>query len=200
MHKRSRNLLKKGAFKFSVRKSCKCKNVVFYILVSKNKSKIMRRNPIALLLSGVIVSFGLSSLLAQAQQKVSDAQVAAMVEALRLAAPQTGIANDGLYSEWQVKPETLKGWSKYCLKQELTPTQFENSPAKARQVISCITRRELNKQFIATNNNETAAVRGVGCWWMTGSYTGCNSGFTATYLQKVVGFYQQQRSKPATTR
>ncbi|MEH2174842.1 hypothetical protein [Nostoc sp.] len=159
----------------------------------------MRRNPIALLLSGVIVSFGLSSLLAQAQQKVSDAQVAAMVEALRLAAPQTGTANDGLYSEWQVKPETLKGWSKYCLKKELTPTQFENSPAKARQVVSCITRREFNKQFIASSNNETAAVRGVGCWWMTGSYTGCNSGFTATYLQKVVGFYQQQRSKPATT-
>ncbi|MBN3959585.1 hypothetical protein [Nostoc sp. NMS8] len=58
----------------------------------------MRRNPIVLLLSGVIVSFGLSSLLAQAQQ-VSDALVAAMVEALRLAAPQTGTANDGLYSE-----------------------------------------------------------------------------------------------------
>jgi hypothetical protein len=35
-------------------------------------------------------------MLAQAQQQVSDAQVAAMVEALRLAAPQTGIANDGL--------------------------------------------------------------------------------------------------------
>ncbi|WP_238845917.1 hypothetical protein [Nostoc edaphicum] len=159
----------------------------------------MRKNPIGLLISGVIVSFGLSSLLAQAQQQVSDAQVAAMVEALRLAAPQTGIANDGLYSEWQVKPETLKGWSKHCLKKELTPTQFENSPATARQVISCITRRELNKQFIASSNNETAAVRGVGCWWMTGNYTGCNSGFTGAYLQKVVGFYQQQRSKPAIT-
>ncbi|WP_375471234.1 hypothetical protein [uncultured Nostoc sp.] len=72
--------------------------IVSYILVSKEKSKIMRRNPIVLLLSGVIVSFGLSSLLAQAQQ-VSDALVAAMVEALRLAAPQTGTANDGLYSE-----------------------------------------------------------------------------------------------------
>jgi hypothetical protein len=142
----------------------------------------------------------MSSLVAQAQQQVSNAQVAAMVEALRRAAPQTGIANDGLYSEWQVKPETLKGWSKNCLKRELTPTQFENSPTTARQVVSCITRRELNKQFIATNKNETAAVRGVACWWMTGSYTGCDSGFTAAYLQKVVGFYQQQRSKPATTR
>jgi len=46
-------------------------------------------------------------------------------------APQTKNANDGLYSEWQVKLETLKGWSKTCLKRELTPTQFENSPAIA---------------------------------------------------------------------
>lgn len=151
------------------------------------------------LLTGVIVSLGLLSLPAQAQQAVSDAQITAMVEALRQAAPKTGSANDGLYSEWQVKPETLKGWSRTCLKKELTPAEFENSPATARQIVSCITRRELNKQFAATKNNETAAVRGVACWWMTGNYTGCNSGFTAAYVQKVVGFYQQQRSKPAAS-
>ncbi len=53
----------------------------------------MIKNPIGLLLNGVIVSFGLLPLLAQAQQpvSVSDAQVAAMVEALRQAAPQTKI-------------------------------------------------------------------------------------------------------------
>ncbi|MGI2906062.1 hypothetical protein [Tolypothrix sp. VBCCA 56010] len=151
------------------------------------------------LLTGVIISLGLLSLPAQAQQAVSDAQITAMVEALRQAAPKTGSANDGLYSEWQVKPETLKGWSRTCLKKELTPAEFENSPATARQIVSCITRRELNKQFAATKNNETAAVRGVACWWMTGNYTGCNSGFTAAYVQKVVGFYQQQRSKPAAS-
>jgi hypothetical protein len=150
------------------------------------------------LLTGVIVSLGLLSLPAQAQQAVSDAQITAMVEALRQAAPKTGSANDGLYSEWQVKPETLKGWSRTCLKKEVTPAEFENSPATARQIVSCITRRELNNQFAATKNNETAAVRGVACWWMTGNYTGCNSGFTATYVQKVVGFYQQ-RSKPAAS-
>lgn len=120
----------------------------------------MIKNPIQLLLNGVIVSLGLLPLLAQAQQPVSDIQVAAMVEALRQAAPQTKNPNDGLYSEWQVKPETLKGWSKTCLKRELTPTQFENSPANARQVVSCITRRELSNQFRATNNNEIASVRG----------------------------------------
>ncbi|MBD2609002.1 hypothetical protein H6G81_31900 [Scytonema hofmannii FACHB-248] len=149
-------------------------------------------------LTGVIISLGLFSLPAQAQQAASDTQITAMVEALRQAAPKTGSANDGLYSEWQVKPETLKGWSRTCLKKELTPAEFENSPTTARQIVSCITRRELNKQFAATKNNETAAVRGVACWWMTGNYTGCNSGFTAAYVQKVVGFYQQ-RSKPASS-
>ncbi|WP_066379530.1 hypothetical protein [Anabaena sp. CA = ATCC 33047] len=147
----------------------------------------------SLFLSGVIIGFGLSPLSAQAQKQVSDTQVAAMVEALRLAAPQTGKANDGFYSAWQVKPETLRGWSRFCLKRELTPTQFENDATTARQVISCIVRRELNQQLTANKNNEIAAVRGAACWWMTGKYTGCNSGFTANYVQKVLGFYQQQR-------
>ncbi|MBD2770720.1 hypothetical protein [Iningainema tapete] len=149
-----------------------------------------------LLLAGVIASFGLSSLLvAQAQQQVSDTQVAAMVEALRQAAPKSG-PSKGYYSAWQVKPETLKGWAKFCFKQEVTPTQFENDAALARKVVSCITRRELNKQF--KGNNETAAVQGVACWWMTGNYTGCNSGFTADYVKQVANFYKQQRSKPVS--
>lgn len=159
----------------------------------------MIKNTIGLLLNGVIVTFGLLPLLAQAQQPVSDTQVAAIVETLRQAAPQTKNPNDGYYSEWQVKPETLKGWTKTCLKQELTPTQFENSPAIARQVVSCIMRRELTNQFRATNNNEIASVRGAACWWMTGSYTGCEKGFTAEYVQKVIRFYQQERLKPTAT-
>ncbi|MHC5613834.1 MAG: hypothetical protein ACYTXA_23275 [Nostoc sp.] len=159
----------------------------------------MIKNAIGLLLNGVIVSLGLLPLLAQAQQPVSDTQVAAIVEALRQAAPQIKNPNDGLYSQWQVKPETLKGWSKTCLKRELTPAQFENSPAIARQVVSCIMRRELSNQLDATNNNEIASVRGAACWWMTGNYTGCEKGFTADYVQKVVRFYQKQRSKPAAT-
>jgi hypothetical protein len=149
----------------------------------------------SLLVSGVVIGCGLLPLSAQAQQ-AADAQVAALVEALRQAAPQTGKVNDGLYSAWQVRPETLKGWSRTCLKREVTPTQFENSPALAREIVSCIARRELNQQLSATRNKETAAVQGVACWWMTGAYTGCNRGFTATYVQKVVGFYQQQRSQP----
>lgn len=159
-----------------------------------------------LLIGRVILSFGLSwlvfpaSTFAQAQKSsVSEAQVNRMVEALRLAAPKTGTANDGYYSEWRVKPETLKAWSKTCLKKEVTPTQFENNPGLARQVVSCIARRELNNQLTATGSNETAAVRGVACWWMTGNYTGCNSGFTGDYVKKVAGYYQQQRKPLSST-
>ena len=85
-------------------------------------------NAMKFLLSGVIVTLGLFPLSLKAQEQSFNTQVAAMVEALRLAAPKTGSANNGLYSEWQVKPETLKSWSKVCLKQEVTPAEFENSP------------------------------------------------------------------------
>src|SRR4028118_1235278 len=53
-----------------------------------------------LLLSGVLVSVGLWTLPVQAQ---SAKQVTALVEALRQAAPQTGRADDGLYSDWKIQ-------------------------------------------------------------------------------------------------
>ncbi|MCJ8279453.1 MAG: hypothetical protein MJK14_05845 [Rivularia sp. ALOHA_DT_140] len=146
------------------------------------------------LFSGVIFTLGLLPLTAQAQQQSLNTQVAVMVEALRLAAPKTGSANDELYSEWQVKPETWKSWSKTCLKKEVSPQEFDKNNQLARQVVSCIAKRELAGQLKATNNNETEAVRRTACWWMTGKYEGCKSGFSADYVKKVLRFYQ----KPST--
>ena len=123
---------------------------------------------------------------------LSDNQVAAMVEALRLAAPRSANPNDGLYSEWQIKPEIIPDWSKQCIGQELTPAQFESNSQAARSVVSCIMRRELNSQYAAANQDETAAVRRTACWWMSGKPTGCDSGAISAYVEKVVGFYQQQ--------
>ncbi|MGF1673872.1 MAG: hypothetical protein ACFCUV_09330, partial [Rivularia sp. (in: cyanobacteria)] len=88
-------------------------------------------------------------------------------------------------------PATLKSWSKFCLKKEVSPTEFENNPQLARQIISCITQRELKGQLEATNNNETQAVLGTACWWMTGKYKGCDRGFSADYVKKVLGYYQK---------
>ncbi|MGB6301868.1 MAG: hypothetical protein WBF90_37635 [Rivularia sp. (in: cyanobacteria)] len=144
------------------------------------------------LLSGVIVTLGLLPMTVQAQQRSLNTQVAAMVEALRLAAPKTGNANDGYYSEWQVKPETLKSWSKFCLKKEVTPAEFESNPQLARQVVNCVVQRELFGQLEATNN-ETQAVLGTACWWMTGKYKGCDRGFTADYVKKVLDYYQKPK-------
>lgn len=141
-----------------------------------------------LLLSGLMVSVGLWAMPAQAQ--VSDAKVNAMLEALRQAAPPNS-QNDGMYSQWQVLPGIIPSWTKQCVGRQLTPAQFESDATAARNTVACIVKRELNKQYQATRNNETASVRNVACWWMTGT-TACNSGATATYVQRVVGFYQQQ--------
>ncbi|MEM7554457.1 MAG: hypothetical protein AAF378_10220 [Cyanobacteria bacterium P01_A01_bin.84] len=145
------------------------------------------------LLSSAMIGLGLLPVTVQAQQPFKT-QVAAIVEALRLAAPNTGSENDGLYSQWQVKPETFRSWSKYCLKKEVPPIQFEKDPQLARQVISCIMERELKQQLEATNN-QTEAVSRTACWWMTGTYTCCNNGFTADYVKKVLEYYQKQASQ-----
>ncbi|OCR02169.1 hypothetical protein BCD67_04685 [Oscillatoriales cyanobacterium USR001] len=146
-----------------------------------------------LLLSGLIISLGISTLPASAQQ-VSETQVSALVEALRKAAPPNS-KNDGMYSQWQILPGNIPRWSKFCLKQELTPQQFEADTAKARLVITCIVRDTLREEYKASGNNELVAVRRSACWWMTGKSTACTSGDTATYVQKVLSFYQQERTK-----
>lgn len=149
-----------------------------------------------ILVSSFLLSLVVSSgLVAEAQTRsTSTRQVTAMVEALRRAAPKTNKVNDGLYSDWQVKPDTARGWSKQCLGREVTPTQFANSPATARQVVTCVVQDEFNKRLRATSNNEMKTVQSVACWWMTGQYNGCSSGATATYIQQVMRYYQQLRS------
>ncbi len=150
-----------------------------------------------LLLKGLTVGLALWTLPAGAQQ-VSKPQIEAMVDALRQAAPKTGVQDDGLYSQWQITPGIIPSWSKQCLGREITPKQLESSPVVARSIVSCIVRRELPKQHVTSNNNETTAVRRTACWWMTGDPTSCSSGQTAKYVQNVVRFYQQARSKAAT--
>lgn len=152
-----------------------------------------------LLLKGLLVGSALWTLPAGAQQ-VSKPQIEAMVDALRQAAPKTGIQNDGLYSQWQITPGIIPipSWSKQCLGREITPKQLESSPVVARSIVSCIVRRELPKHYIPSNNNETTAVRRTACWWMTGNPTSCSSGQTAKYVQNVQRFYQQARLKAAT--
>lgn len=146
-----------------------------------------------LLFGSLIISLGLQALPAAAQP-VTDAQVSALVEALRQAAPpQT--ANDGMYSQWQVLPNNISRWAKFCTKQDLTPQQFEADATKAKSIVTCIVGDLLRDEYKASSNNELTAVRRAACWWMTGNSAACKSGATATYAEKVVSVYQQQRPK-----
>ena len=146
-----------------------------------------------LLFGSLIISLGLQSLPAAAQS-VTEAQVSALVEALRQAGPpQT--ANDGMYSQWQVLPNNIARWAKFCTKQDLTPQQFEADATKAKSIVTCIVGDLLRDEYKASSNNELTAVRRAACWWMTGDSAACKSGATATYADKVISVYQQQRPK-----
>lgn len=143
------------------------------------------------LLVSLGVGLGLAALPAQAQ--ISEAQVGALVEALRQSAPETGREDDGLYSEWQVKPENIPRWSRSCIDQELTPAQFEASPAAARTIVSCVMRDVLRDEYRASGNDEAIAVRRAAAWWMTGDPDRYDSGDTAAYTQQILRLYQQRQ-------
>jgi hypothetical protein len=146
-----------------------------------------------LLFGSLIISLGLPALPAAAET-VTDAQVSALVEALRQAAPpQT--ANDGMYSQWQILPSNISRWAKFCTKQDLTPQQFEADATKAKSIVTCIVGDLLRDEYKASGNNETAAIRRAACWWMTGESAACKTGATATFADKVVSVYQQQQPK-----
>jgi hypothetical protein len=141
------------------------------------------------LMTGLALSLSVGVLSAQAQ--FSDAQVRALVEALRQAAPPDS-PNDGLYSEWQVKPENIPRWAKFCTGREITPAEFENNPATARSILVCIVRDVLKEEYPASNGNTSIAIRRTAAWWMTGDSKRYNSGDVAIYTQKVLSLYQQQ--------
>jgi hypothetical protein len=139
-------------------------------------------------LAVIITSVGLPTGPSFAQEK--ETQVNALVEALRQAAPPNS-PKDGMYSPWQVLPGIIPSWTKKCTSKEMTPEQFDADEKAARQTVTCIVQRELQNQF-KTTNNEIQAVRSVACWWMTGKAQSCDSGWTATYVQKVLSFYKEQ--------
>lgn len=153
------------------------------------------RVPIGKLIISLGVILTVATLPAQAQ--VSDNQVAALVEALRRAAPQTGRADDGLYSDWQIMPANIPRWSKSCIGRELSPTEFEASPDVARSVVTCVMRDVMRDEYSASGNDEMLAVRRSAAWWMRGDPTQYNSPDIADYIQRVTSAYEAQQGAAA---
>lgn len=141
------------------------------------------------LLIPIVASVGLWTLPVQAQ---TDEQVSALVEAFRLAAPDTGIENDGLYSDWQIKADNITGWSKFC-KQPLTVAEFEANPDLARAIVSCVVADLLQEEYGMSGNNIEVAVQRSASWWMTGDSTMYLTDRTiAEYVNNVLNLYRSQ--------
>ena len=139
-------------------------------------------------LLGWLLLLWVTALAAQAQ--ISDAKVEALVEALRLSAPQAS-PDAGFYSDWQIKPDNITRWSKRCLNQDVTPEQFAADQALARQVLVCVMGQILRDQFTASNNNEIVAVQRAAAWWTTGDPDQYRSGATSVYTLKVLEAYMR---------
>jgi hypothetical protein len=127
-----------------------------------------------------------------ARAQIGDTQVAAFVEALRLSAPNTGIPNDGLYSDWKIKWENILRWSKRCTGTEVEPAEFEANTQKAREILACVMGKILREQY-EISKDESVAVRRAASWWMTGVPEQFDTRQTGPYTQKVLDFYRRAR-------
>ena len=128
--------------------------------------------------------FILTSVNTQAQ--ISDTQVSALVEALRLASP-----HGNLHSDWQVKARNIRSWSKRCLGKTISPQEFADNVELARTILECKMGKIFRKQ--AKKRNINSAILRTASWWMTGSpgkYA--SNSRVENFTQNVLGFYQQQ--------
>lgn len=137
--------------------------------------------------SSAIVALGLIAAPVSAQ--MTDAQVDRIVEALRQASKPTKPVS-GFYSDWQVKPENIKRWSKECGGKELSPQEFQANTGAARSIVTCVVRDVLKQAAKTIGTNERAAVERVAAWWMTGDTTKFNAPATAPYVQRALRAYQ----------
>ena len=128
----------------------------------------------------------LSAFFSVARAEISEAKVEALVEALRLSAPE---ASAGLYSDWRVKADSIRSWSSRCLNQALTPEQFAADQALARQVLICVMGPVLRDQFTASRENEIVAVQRAAAWWLGGDPEQYRSGSASAYTLKVLESY-----------
>lgn len=146
----------------------------------------------------VLGAIGISVMMAlPAQAQVTEVQVGRAVEALRQASkPDKPTPN--LYSDWQVEPANIGRWSKLCTGREVTPLQFQNSPATARSLVTCVVRDVLKREYKASRDNESLAVQRLAAWWLTGDANRYNSPEASPYVKKVSSAYQAV--KAVTTR
>lgn len=159
-------------------------------LMDRDKRSIMR-----LMLGGLIVGLLLDILPVQAQ--ITSDRTIALVEALRLAAPKRPTEEDGLYSDWKIKPSLIPRWSLLCINEELTPEEFETDDLKARLILMCVMEDVLKREYPASNNDEYLAIRRAAAWWVAGNAELYNIEPISGYADRVLNYYQELQANPS---
>jgi hypothetical protein len=124
------------------------------------------------------------------QAQIADPQVERVAEALRQVSLSTGVKIDGLYSDWQVKPENVTNWSRKCTGKEIAPATFAADSTQARRIVVCVLRDVMRDEYQASKN-EILTVRRTAAWWLTGVSGRYLNTDIAPYTQQVVDFYLQ---------
>lgn len=148
-----------------------------------------------LTIGGLIITLLLDILPVQAQ--VTSDRVMALVEALRLAAPKRPTEEDGLYSDWKIKPSLIPRWSLLCINEQLTPEQFEADSVKARMILICVMEDVLKREYPASNNNQELAIRRAAAWWVAGDSELYNIQPISGYTERVFNYYQELQANPS---
>ncbi|AFY82932.1 hypothetical protein [Oscillatoria acuminata] len=148
-----------------------------------------------ILLGGLLASFVLWAFPAWGQ--ISDSQVVALVEALRLVTSNSSGRDDGLESAWNIKPANIRRWSRLCLGEELTPEQFNLDRMKAQNILVCVMEDVLRTEYPLSGNDEEIAVRRAAAWWVSGDANLYDRGEFRHYTQQVLELYQNLRAQPS---
>lgn len=143
---------------------------------------------------GLVWMLALAALATVQAQSAGPPQTAALVEALRLAAP--AVDKPDLYSDWQVKADNIARWSLRCLGVRFAPADFEANPIVAREILECKMGEVLREQFAASGDGEQAVLR-TAAWWMTGDPQ-AHAGGAADYARRVLEFYRQVLAERGT--
>lgn len=148
-----------------------------------------------ILLGGLLASFVLWAFPVWGQ--ISDSQVVALVEALRLVTSNSSGRDDGLVSAWNIKPENIRRWSRLCIGEELTPEQFNLDRTKAQYILVCVMDDVLRAEYPLSGDDENIAVRRAAAWWVSGDANLYDRGEFGHYTQQVLNLYQNLRAQPS---
>jgi hypothetical protein len=120
--------------------------------------------------------------------------IAALVEALRQAAPQTN--DPTLYTDWKMQAGAIASWTRRCVGVTVPPAELAENPVMARQTVTCVMGPVLAEQTRLAGGDEGLGVRRAAAWWMTGDPARYQAADIAAYLGRVLSHYWTLRNAP----